>query len=153
MCVWSGTNHGEPTRLCTESLSSLVTPKEVGGGRLEGKRGARTAESQDPWWEKALGRLAIHSRRHDREDTCGRSAEKPPDVDDLAGGELCPGMSDSLGAVVEGKWVRQGVNRWPQWVWVYHVLPRSVTVAGKGGRGEGRRGGAGAREAFCCFRL
>lgn len=53
-----------------------------------------------------MGRLVIYSRRYDREDICGRFVEKFLDVNDFVGGELCSGMSDFLGVVVEGKWVR-----------------------------------------------
>lgn len=67
------------------------------GRRLEDRRARSIAEP--PVGDSIRGRLAIHSRWHGREDTCGRSAEEPPDVDDLAGGELLPGMR---GAVVDG---------------------------------------------------
>lgn len=56
---------------------------------------------QNPQWE-------IASKGHwpsiagGREDTCGWSTEEPPNVDDLAGGELLPGMSDAVAAVAEG---------------------------------------------------
>lgn len=45
VCVWSGINYGEFIRFCIEFFFFLVILKEVGGGRLEGKRGVRIVES------------------------------------------------------------------------------------------------------------
>ena len=86
---------------------------------LEGRRDKR-AESQNPQQERTPRRQAISSRHRgaaERKDTCGRSAEEPPDVGDLAGEGLFLGMRDSVGTVVKGLVGKTMVKRWPEWVW------------------------------------
>lgn len=70
------------------------------GSRLTGRRRARRAVAEPTVGDSIKRTLAIYSRwQRGHLWLVYRGA---PDVDDLAGGELLPGMSDSVAAVAEG---------------------------------------------------